>query len=374
MAEASDRPWEALQTFVPPRRPGLDGLLCRAGARLDRLALEFVIGRRQPDPPVDSPAWRERLAAARPFYADPRFVAEPDAFFRPPAAPRVQERTLLRRRRGRVLKLTYETDFRPVFPEAGLPPPLPGTARWWRHDAPGHPVVLCVHGYAGGHPLLETLAFDAPRFYRAGMDVVLYVLPYHGTRMVPDARRSGDGFFGGDLVRTNEAFAQAIYELRALMRHVVAAGAGPVGAFGMSLGGYVTSLLATVEPDLAFAAPMIPLVSLADMIWAVGAGDPLLRRAAAHGWSRDTLAAFFQPHTPLVRPPLVPFERRLVIAGVGDRICPPGHADALWRHWGRPRIHWYPGGHLAQFRRGAALGEVLRLVRDAKLLPNGASR
>jgi hypothetical protein len=58
-----------------------------------------------------------------------------------------------------------------------------------------------------------------------------------------------------------------------------------------------------------------------------------------------------------------------VIAGVGDRICPPGHADALWRHWDRPRIHWYPGGHLAQFRRGTALGEVLRLVREAGLLP-----
>jgi pimeloyl-ACP methyl ester carboxylesterase len=190
--------------------------------------------------------------------------------------------------------------------------------------------------------------------------------------MAPGARRSGDGFFGGDLVRTNEAFAQAVYELRALMRHVVAAGAGPVGVFGMSLGGYVTALLASVEPELAFAAPMIPLVSLADMIWAVGEGDPLLRRAAEHGWSRDTLAEFFRPHAPLARPPLVPFERRLVIAAVGDRICPPGHADALWRHWGRPRIHWYPGGHLAQFRRGAALGEVLELVRDAGLLPRRA--
>lgn len=33
---------------------------------------------------------------------------------------------------------------------------------------------------------------------------------------------------------------------------------------GMSLGGYSTSLLATVEPRLAFAVPIIPLASVAD--------------------------------------------------------------------------------------------------------------
>ena len=37
-----------------------------------------------------------------------------------------------------------------------------------------------------------------------------------------------------------------------------------VGVMGMSLGGYTTSLLATLENDLAFAVPMIPLASLAD--------------------------------------------------------------------------------------------------------------
>lgn len=369
MADASDRPWHALTAFRPPRRRGLDGVLCQAGARLDRFALEHVVGRRPPDVDLDAPRWRDRIGAARAFYADPRLIAHPDAFFHPPAPPRVRERAMRRLRRGQVVELTYETDFRPVFPGAELPPLRPGVARWWRHATPGHPVLLCVHGYAGGHPWLETLAFDAPRFYRAGMDVLLYVLPYHGTRMLPGARRSGDGFFGADLVRTNEAFAQAIYELRALMRHLAAAGTGPAGAFGMSLGGYVAATLASVEPTLAFAAPMIPLVSLADMMWSVGETDPLLTRAAAHGWSRDALAEFFRVHAPLERTPLVPHPRRLVIAAVGDRICPPGHADVLWRHWGEPRIHWYPGGHLAQFRRGTALGEVLSLVRDARLLP-----
>jgi hypothetical protein len=170
-------------------------------------------------------------------------------------------------------------------------------------------------------------------------------------------------------VRTNEAFAQAIYELRALLLHLRNAGTGPVGAFGMSLGGYTTALLAAVEPALAFAVPMIPLSSLAEMMWAEGEGDPRLARAIEHGWTLPALHDFFAVHAPLLRPPLVPSEGRLIIGAIGDRICPPAHADALWRHWGRPRIHWYPGGHLAQFRRHAALREIRTLLRDASLLP-----
>src|SRR5204863_873737 len=138
-------------------------------------------------------------------------------------------------------------------------------------------------------------------------------LPYHGRRAPHGPRRSGEPFFDIDLVRTNEAFAQAIYELRALLRWLRAAGTGPVGAFGMSLGGYMTALLASVEPELAFAVPMIPLTSLADMMWSEGDGDPRLARAIEHGWSLAALRDLFAVHAPLGRAPLVPPAGRLLI-------------------------------------------------------------
>jgi pimeloyl-ACP methyl ester carboxylesterase len=193
-----------------------------------------------------------------------------------------------------MLSFSYTSDFVPVFPEARAGRRLTaraqvGVARWWRHRTPGHPVMICVHGYAGGHFWLESLAFDVRRFYRAGVDVVLYVLPYHGTRAPGGPRRSGEPFFDIDLVRTNEAFAQAIYELRALLRHVRAAGAGPVGAFGMSLGGYTTALLASVEPELAFAVPMIPLTALPEMMWAEGEATRGSHAPVEHGWSLAAL-------------------------------------------------------------------------------------
>ncbi len=349
-----------------------ESLLLGAGARLDRFVLEYFLKRGAFPAPRDGAALRDRLARARSFYADPRFAADPTAFFASPAPLRAHVRRRARLADGELLDLAYATDFAPVFPEANRAETAAdhaGAARWWRHRRPGHPAMLCIHGFAGGNFLLERLAFEARRFYRSGVDVLLYVLPYHGTRTPSGALHSGAPFFGIDLVRTNEAFAQAVYELRALLRYLRAAGTGPVGAFGMSLGGYTTALLASVEPELAFAVPMIPLVSLPEMMWAEGAGDPRLARAVEHGWSLPALRDFFAVHGPLGRPPLVPRTRRLIIGARGDRICPPEHAVTLWQHWGRPRIHWYPGGHLAQFRRGVALREVRTLLRDEGLLP-----
>jgi len=49
------------------------------------------------------------------------------------------------------------------------------------------------------------------------------------------------------------------------------------------------------------------------------------------------------------------------------------HAEALWRHWQHPRIHWYPGGHLLQFRRGVAMAAVRTLIAESGLLPAAAA-
>ena len=72
--------------------------------------------------------------------------------------------------------------------------------------------------------------------------------------------------------------------------------------------------------------------------------------------------------------PLKSDSTMVITAARADRICPPAHAEALWVHWGRPRIHWYPGGHLAQFRRYRALRQIRKLLRETGLLPATLSR
>ncbi|EUA91582.1 alpha/beta hydrolase family protein [Mycobacterium ulcerans str. Harvey] len=36
----------------------------------------------------------------------------------------------------------------------------------------------------------------------------------------------------------------------------------------------------------------------------------------------------------------------MIIAGLGDRMAPPDHAEPLWEHWDRCALHWFPGSHV----------------------------
>jgi pimeloyl-ACP methyl ester carboxylesterase len=61
----------------------------------------------------------------------------------------------------------------------------------------------------------------------------------------------------------------------------------------------------------------------------------------------------------------VPRERRLVIAGEGDRIVPPEHPAALAAHW-QTTVEWFPGGHLAQLGRERALSRLARFAESRR--------
>ncbi|MBZ0231470.1 MAG: hypothetical protein K8M05_03910 [Deltaproteobacteria bacterium] len=217
------------------------------------------------------------------------------------------------------------------------------------------PVMLCLHGWGGGTWWFEERAFVIGYWLRRGFDVALFQLPHHGERT---RGRSGALFPSANLVRTNEAFGQAIWDLRAFAAYLRARGAPSVGAIGMSLGGYTTALWATVDPALAFAVAMIPAVSMSELMWRHGEESPARRRAVAAGVSGDLLDDVFAVHAPTARPVLLPRERLMIVAGKGDRITPPDQAESLWRHWHECAIHWFPGGHLAQVGRGDAFRAV----------------
>ena len=372
----SDRVAEvaAFRRSIRPRAVSpLERLLLRVGARFDRLMLRIWMRGDAAAPDVDR-ALRDEMLRAHAFYRDPTFLTDPGSFFREPPAPEgVAERTLRGLPDGgRCLDLAFASGFTPVYPAAradfaGFGENQLAQARWWRHAGREAPAVVCLHGYASGDPRIDRLAFGVRALYEAGLDVLLFTLPFHGRRKPRGARKSGEAFFARNLARTNEAFAQTVFEVRALLRHLQQAGCGPIGAFGMSLGAYAAALLAAVEPRLAFAIAMIPVASLTDLVW----GEPIHRcrrqEVEAHGITLTFFRELWQVHAPLLRPSLVPRERRFVVGALGDRICPPAHAHALWHHWERPEIHWYPGGHLAQFRRGRALCAVRTFLQGLGL-------
>src|SRR5262249_6110629 len=151
---------------------------------------------------------------------------------------------------------------------------------------------------------------------------------------------------------------QAVLDLRTLVRALLDRGAPQVGVMGMSLGGYTSALLATVEPRLSFAVPMIPLASLAQMARRLGrlTGSPDEQRAQF-----EALEAAHRPVSPLARPSQIAKDRILVTAAEGDRITPLEHARALAEHF-QTELHVFQGGHILQFGRADAFRAIGRLL------------
>jgi pimeloyl-ACP methyl ester carboxylesterase len=342
----------------------------RAGAVLDSAALKIMeaqMSRSAPRRGVMRDA-RARLIELATAYGRPEHFARADTFFKPPAEPRV-----IATQHGdststaRVHDLRFASAFEPFlasYRDEYLAHLENRTAHArWLHgpslaQAP-RPTLILLHGWGGGSYPIEQRAFVATYWCHAGFDVVLFQLPFHGQR-APRSGRSGALFPSPHVARTNEAFAHAVHDLRALMLWLRAQGTPAIGALGMSLGGYTTALLASVEPTLAFAVPMIPAVSMSELMWRHGDKSRARRRAVEAGVTQDLLDAVFRVHAPLARPPLVPHDRRFLIAGEGDRITPPDQPRALWEHWGRPPIHWFPGGHLIQAGRSDAFRALRR--------------
>lgn len=221
----------------------------------------------------------------------------------------------------------------------------------------GRPAVILIHGYMAGPFAFEERVWPIARFDRAGFDVVLFTLPFHGLRA-----RVGLGAvpeFPGPDPRVNvEGFRQAVFDLQSLVDCLLRRGHARVGAVGMSLGGYTAALLASVEPRLDFVVPVIPLSSLSDFAREQGSLSPLPDEAARQ---HALLESIYRRVSPIARPARVPGERCLVIAAKADRVTPAAHARRLSVHLRAPLQSFY-GGHLLQLGRGEAFERVFELI------------
>jgi dienelactone hydrolase len=259
--------------------------------------------------------------------------------------------------------LAFESGYQPH-------PGEPGGDRWrsydfcrsahaWvmRHESPERPWLMCIHGLQMGWPLADLAAFRAQWLHRRlGLNLIFPVLPFHGKRGY--GLVSGNGFISEQILDTVHAFAQACWDLRRMLSWVRSQGAAAVGVHGLSLGGYTAALIASLDEGLSCAIPGIPAVDFAALAWQ-HAPPFELERFSREGLGREELAAVLRPVAPLVLKPKVPTERRFLFGGTADRMVPPDQVRALWHHWGKPRIHWYPGSHVS-FSRHPSVGEFIK--------------
>jgi hypothetical protein len=137
-----------------------------------------------------------------------------------------------------------------------------------------------------------------------------------------------------------------------------------VGVTGLSLGGYVTAALATAEPRLHFAIPNAAVTEMSGLMhhWKP-AGQLLGLGLARAGLGMEDFRAALAVHSALNYEPVLDRDRLFVIGGLGDRLAPPQQSQQLWEHWGRCKLHWYPGNHILHVKRGDYLKEMGRFLQ-----------
>ncbi|MEM7412358.1 MAG: hypothetical protein AAF430_19170 [Myxococcota bacterium] len=278
------------------------------------------------------------------------FLADPTQYHEKPSAPTDVKLQPRRFRDVAYEQLSFDSGYAPREGEPGRERWLAyapnATAHAWvvRGD-PAAPWLMAIHGYRMGAPFLDFGAFEPSRFRdRMGLNLLLPILPLHGPRKI--GVRSGDGFLAGQLLDTVHAEAQAAWDLRRLLAWVRAQSDAPIGVYGLSLGGYNTALLSSLDEGLACAVAGIPATDFARTFYRHG--GPWQQRASRHvGLTPERMREVLTVVSPLAMPSRVPLEHRAVFGGIVDRIVSPDQVRDLVRHWDEPSTVWYSGTHFS---------------------------
>ncbi|RFZ67636.1 Alpha/beta hydrolase family protein [Mycobacterium marinum] len=310
---------------------------------------------------------REVLAALQ-MYRQHGWLDRPGAFFAAP--PPLADVTVKRvHSMGRTYqRISFDSEYQPHPGEPGRERWLsyPGNRRVYglmlQHRRP-RPWLICVHGAEMGRAALDLMLFHAWHLYSdLGLNVVLPVLPLHGPRA--RGRPKGAAFPSENVLDAVHGAAQAVWDLRRLLSWIRSQQASPmIGLNGISLGGLLSALVASLDDGLTCAILGVPAVDVVDLIG---------RHAGISGHRRlrqtmNTAKPIGRMISPLALTPRTPQSGRFIYAGVADRLVHPrDQVTRLWEHWGKPEIHWYQGGHTGFF----GSQPVQRFV-DAALVQSG---
>lgn len=309
------------------------------------------------------------------FYADLASAKDPQLSFpAPQSPPRVASRPANPLAEwiahGNVRNIRFDSSFQAVNP--ALRDQCRGHernnvvhAQHWRHDDGPRPTLCLIHGFMGSAYLFNGLFFSLPWFYRSGYDVVLYTLPFHGQRAEKYSPYSGYGYFANGFAGFAEAMAQAVHDFRSLIDYLEYTGVDRIALTGMSLGGYTSALIASVDDRIQAVIPNVPVVTPDRTVdeW-FPANKMVALRDLIVGTDRELSEAATMFSSPLNYRPLPAKDRRLIIAGLGDRLAPPEQAEMLWNHWDRCAFHWFPGNHVLHVSQPDYLRRMTRFMAE----------
>lgn len=333
---------------LPLARPTLS---LATHALRDELILVGLLLRR---PVSDSESFTRlntEISDATELYRERGWLDDPEGFFpAPPAAEDVVVRSFTKGGRTHE-RVSFDSGYAPHPGEPGAERYLSyaGNHRAYalmlRHREP-RPWLVCIHGTEMGRAGLDTTIFRARHLHEdLGLNVMLPVLPMHG----PRARGLPKGavYPGEDMMDNVHATAQSVWDIRRILAWIRTQQPGArIGVNGISLGGYISALLASLDDDLTCAILGVPPSNLVELLARhSGFADDDPRQETL-----ELARPIGRMISPLSLQPKIAPQGRFIYAGVADRVVHPRQQVLhLWEHWDRPDVGWYHGGHTGFF-------------------------
>ncbi|OIK12902.1 alpha/beta hydrolase [Bacillus sp. MUM 116] len=178
-----------------------------------------------------------------------------------------------------------------------------------------------------------------------GWNMYYFTLPYHFQRKPERSLYSGEHMISADINRTVQSTRQAVVDLRALIQWIKSNKKGPVVLIGVSLGGFITNLTATLEPQIDALVSIFYANRISYSIWNTIPGKFIKADLEHHGVNYDDLIRYWRITEPSQSIPKINKDNILLISAKYDQYVHMEDTNYLWESWGRPARYIYNCGH-----------------------------
>lgn len=267
--------------------------------------------------------------------------------------------------RYRLKESTFETSVKPLralpasevevfqvtFPSpVKSPEPENNTvyAEYYRPKELGrYPAVIVLDITGGDQSLSRFIARSMAQNKICGLFVQM---AYYGPRRPPGSKIR---MLSTNVPRSIEAVRQTVLDCRYAAAWLACrpeVDSQRLGIMGTSLGSFVATLTAEMEPRLDRLAILLGGGGLVDAFYDHPQAAPYRKAWELIGGKKEQVKELFAPVDPITQARNLRGRPVLMIAAKRDEIVPPSAAVALWEEMGKPKIIWYDTTHY-----GAAL-------------------
>lgn len=217
----------------------------------------------------------------------------------------------------------------------------------WQHDDESpRPTYVFMHGYNADDFRINHLIFSAKKVFKDGANIAFLVLPFHTGKF----KLSTDiwNFFGHGPAYTTEVFANAVSNCRSVISYLLDEGiASKIGISGISLGGFVSSLVLSVDERVNTAVLLAPVYNVPEsyMEW-FPLKQLFTKLLAEENIPFNEFRHSYALCNALTYNNIPKTEHITILSGIFDLIALPKHVRLLGEHWGQCDIHWLEYGHV----------------------------